>query len=195
MTQPKTFVIALKDHAVSEKQLQDCKNSAIKHGWDVEVSWGVYGNTVNEDSWKGIGVTPLLDKPTMNLPGVQGCFFSHWALWNKCIELNESIIILEHDAIICNKWIPLNINSDIIKLHERYKPKKVRFDEHTGNWSTSGHAYLITPSAAKKLINFSRATGGIPVDILMGDNVVKVGHLGSPELVSRQNSYSSTTHL
>ena len=121
-------------------------------------------------------------------------FFSHWNLWNKCVELDSPIIILEHDAIIQGKFTDLKSNG-IIKLHEHYKPKKIRYDEHTGNWSTSGHAYYITPLAAKSLIDFSKSIGGIPVDILMGDKVVTVEHLGAPELVSRQNTYSSTTNL
>ena len=37
-------------------------------------------------------------------------FFSHYNLWKKCIELNESILILEHDATINYK-----INFDVLK--------------------------------------------------------------------------------
>lgn len=37
-------------------------------------------------------------------------FFSHYNLWMKCLELNESILILEHDATICNE-----INLDLLK--------------------------------------------------------------------------------
>jgi GR25 family glycosyltransferase involved in LPS biosynthesis len=112
----------------------------------------------------------------------------------KCIELNEPIVILEHDAIIQRKWESLLIK-DIVKLHAHYKPKKIRYDEHTGNWSTSGHAYCITPQAAQSLIKFSKKVGGIPVDILMGDNVVNVTHLGTPELIARQNKFSTTTNI
>jgi GR25 family glycosyltransferase involved in LPS biosynthesis len=192
--QPKTFVIALKGHPISEAQLTDCLASAKKFNWNIEVSWGVNGRSINETLWKHIGVVPLLNKPTMPQIGTQGCFFSHWNLWQQCIKLNEPIVILEHDAIIQGKWEPLLIE-DVVKLHARYKPKKIRYDEHTGNWSTSGHAYCITPRAVQSLIEFSKKVGGIPVDILMGDNVVNVTHLGTPELVARQNTFSTTTNI
>lgn len=193
-SQPRTFVIALKDHAISEEQLQDCLRSASMYDWHIEVFWGVNGLTLSNNAWNNIGVNPLLNKPTMQQKGTQGCFFSHWNLWQKCIELNEPIVILEHDAIIQRKWESLLIK-DIVKLHAQYKPKKIRYDEHTGNWSTSGHAYCMTPQAAQSLIKFSKKVGGIPVDILMGDNVVNVTHLGTPELIARQNTFSTTTNI
>jgi GR25 family glycosyltransferase involved in LPS biosynthesis len=192
--QPKTFIIALKGHPISEAQLCDCIESAKKFNWNIEISWGVDGRNINETHWKNIEVVPLLNKPTMSQIGTQGCFFSHWELWNKCIELNEPIIILEHDAIIQDYWPPLNADS-IIKLHAHYKSKKVRIDEDTGSWTTSGHAYCLSPSHATTLINFSKRVGGIPVDILMGDKVVPVKHLGVPELVARQNLFSTTTTI
>lgn len=193
-SQPKTFVIALKNHTISESQLSDCLASAKKFNWIVDIFWGINGNLLTDQSWKDIGVLPLLDKPTMSQIGTQGCFFSHWALWNKCVELDEPIIILEHDALIQNFWKPIVVDS-VLKLHDHYKPKKIRIDHDTGRWTTSGHAYCLLPEHAKKLIKFSKDVGGIPVDILIGDKVVPVKHLGIPELVSRQNSYSTTTNI
>ena len=36
--------------------------------------------------------------------GEVGCFLSHWQIWNKCIEKNESIIVLEDDAILTDRF-------------------------------------------------------------------------------------------
>lgn len=193
--QPSTFVIALKGHPVSELQLQDCLKSAAHHRWHTEIFWGVNGAVLTADSWEDIGVVPLLAKPTMDQKGSWGCFFSHWKLWHKCVELNEPIVILEHDAVIQNTWPHLDLSESIIKLHAHYKPKKIRIDEHTGNWSTSTHAYCLSPDHAKKLINFARTVGALPADMFMGDKVVSVSHLGIPELVERQNTVSTTTSL
>lgn len=194
-TQPRTFVIALKDHDVSKAQLQDCLSSAVNHNWHVEIFWGVNGATLTIEDWKGLGVIPLLDKPTMDRKGTWGCFFSHWNLWQKCIELNEPIVILEHDAVIQSTWPQFKLTDSLIKLHAHYKPKKIRIDEHTGSWSTSTHAYCLSPDHAKKLINFARTVGALPADMFMGDKVVSVSHLGIPELVERQNTVSTTTAL
>ena len=32
-------------------------------------------------------------------PGVIGCFYSHYRLWQKCIELDEPILVFEDDVI------------------------------------------------------------------------------------------------
>jgi hypothetical protein len=192
--QPKTFVIALQGHKISEKQLNECLDSAATYEWNVNVSWGVYGNTITQDTWKDIGLIPRYEKPTMSKPGVQGCFLSHWKLWNLCIELDEPIIILEHDAVIKQSWKPLELGDSLIKLHRHYSGKKIKYDDDSGHWSKSGHAYCISPNHAQTLINFVNKVGAYEVDIIMGDKVLPVQHL-SPSWVERQNSYSTTENL
>lgn len=193
--QPKTFVIALKKHTISETQVTECLVSAKKFNWHVEIEWGVNGNTITEQTWEKENIKPRLDKPTMSKPGVQGCFLSHWGLWKKCIKLNQPIIILEHDAIIQNYWSPLEITNSVVKLHRYYKQKNPKYDDDSGLWSPSGHAYCITPELANKLISFVKLHGAYEVDRLIGTNVVGLVHLGSPSLVERQNSFSTTTNL
>ena len=194
-TQPKTFVIALKDHPVSESQLADCLASAKRHGWGVEIFWGVNGNTINSTTWKSLGLFPRPDKPTMSKPGVQGCFLSHYSLWNKCIELNEPIIILEHDALIQEAWPGITLTTAVIKLHRYYKQKNIKYDSDTGVWSPSGHAYCISPTHAKILVNYVKKIGAFEVDRILGQQVINVEHLGKPSLVERQDSYSTTENL
>jgi glycosyl transferase family 25 len=194
-TQPKTFVIAIKGHPVSERQLQDCLDSAEKFNWDIEVFWGVNGNTLTEESWKQIGVNPLLNKPTMLRKGTWGCFFSHWVLWNRCLELNKPIIVLEHDAVIMESWRPIEIKKSMIKLHRYYKQKNPKYDDDSGLWSPSTHAYCILPKHARILIDFAKNVGGYETDRMMGDRVLQVEHLGKPSMVERQDSYSTTENL
>jgi glycosyl transferase family 25 len=193
--QPKTFVIAVKGHPVSENQLQDCLSTAEEFNWDINIFWGVDGRTITKDTWITEGITPRLDKPTMGRPGVQGCFLSHWALWKKCVELNEPIIILEHDAIIQGPWQPLELTDSIIKLHRYYKQKNPKYDEDTGLWSASGHAYCLSPAHADTLIKFVKNKGAFEADRIIGDKVIPFKHLGKPSLVERQNEYSTTTNL
>ena len=194
-TQPKTFVIAIRGHPVSEKQLQDCLDSANRLDWKVEIFWGVNGKTLTEESWKQIGVKPLINKPTMSKRGTWGCFFSHWNLWHRCIELDQPMIVLEHDAIIQEHWRLIEIDEAMIKLHRYYKAKNPKYDDDSGLWSPSTHAYCILPKHAEKLINFSKAVGGFETDRMMGDKVLPVIHLGKPSLVERQDSYSTTENL
>lgn len=194
-SQPKTFVIAIKGHSVSEQQLKDCLASAEKFNWNVEVFWGVDGRTITNETWKNEEIFPRLDKPTMSRIGVQGCFLSHWNLWKKCLELNEPIIILEHDAVIQNQWNPITIDKKIIKLHREYSRKQIYTDEDSGRWTKSGHAYCILPKHADTLIKFVRKVGAFEADRIIGDKVIGYEHLGKPSLVERQNQFSTTTSL
>jgi hypothetical protein len=194
-TQPKTFVIAIKGHPVSESLLKDCLDSAEKFSWDIEVFWGINGSTLTETDWKNIGVIPLLSKPTMNRRGTWGCFFSHWILWNKCLQLNEPIVVLEHDAIIQESWKAIEIDSSMIKLHRYYKQKNIKYDDNSGIWSPSTHAYCILPKHAELLINFAKSIGGYETDRMMGNKVLSVEHLGKPSMVERQNIYSTTENI
>jgi len=38
------------------------------------------------------------DVPKLSRPGVIGCFYSHYNLWKRCVELNEPIMIFEDDV-------------------------------------------------------------------------------------------------
>jgi GR25 family glycosyltransferase involved in LPS biosynthesis len=202
--QPKTFVIALKDNTISLSQLNNCLITAKQNDWNIEVFWGTNGKTLSLDSWKQIGVTPLLHKGSMNKLGTWGCFFSHFSLWNKCIELNEPIVILEHDAIIKYKWISIEVSDALVKLHEDYSFKIDSrgwidpdgfVDSNSGQASASTHAYCITPEQANKLIYFAKTVGGYATDRMMGDKVLPVIHMGNPTIVDRQNTHSTTENL
>lgn len=191
--QPKTFVIALKDHPVSEQQLQDCLASANQHKWQIDIFWGVYGNTVTNETWKSLGI-----KSNIGKSGAVGCWLSHYYLWEKCIKLNEPIIVLEHDAIIQESWRQLTINNSLLKLHKHYRkdPMNQKWNHPVcGRWSTSTHAYCITPNLALTLINAAKKIGAYPADMFMGSNIISVELLGEPELVARQNNYSTTGTL
>jgi hypothetical protein len=194
-TQPKAFVIAIKGNLISEAQLQDCLDSAEKFNWKIDTFWGVDGRTITSDTWKNEGIFPRLDKPTMGRPGVQGCFLSHFSLWKKCLEINEPIIILEHDAIIQGHWQPLDLKESIIKLHRHYSRKSIKIDADSGSWSKSGHAYCLSPRHAKILINFVKTAGAFEVDRIIGDKVIPYVHLGNPSLIERQNSFSTTENI
>lgn len=194
--QPKTFVITLDNIEISESQFNDCQQSAKKFDWKIEKFSAINGTTITADSWKEINVTPLYNKRTMDRPGVWGCFFSHYTLWHRCLELNEPIVILEHDSVIQNFWPELEIDNEIIKLHRQYKTTRV--DEDSGNWTKSAHAYCLLPIHALKLINFAKSKGAYAVDVMIGTNVINFKHFNSKKetsLVERQHKFSTTNEI
>ncbi|MDW6091549.1 glycosyltransferase family 25 protein [Vibrio rhizosphaerae] len=104
-------------------------------------------------------------------PGEKGVYASHFLLWQKCIELNEPIVILEDD------FLPTQFFNQVIErlpsLHEKYDYLRIEAQDshvegamientHDGfqvvMWKDNRggtRGYSITPSAAKKFVENS----------------------------------------
>ncbi|MCG9693924.1 glycosyltransferase family 25 protein [Vibrio sp. Isolate22] len=102
-------------------------------------------------------------------PGQLGCYASHYLLWQKCVELNQPIIIIEDDALLFKEAFvnfiqdtsELPSNIECIRL---FKNKRRQFSSYSifqcssteihkftkGHMSATG--YFLTPSGAKKLL-------------------------------------------
>ena len=116
------------------------------------------------------------------------CFLSHWLLWNKCVEIEEPILIFEHDAIFIR---PLdvdffeNISYNVVSLndprgatrrsaqyHDSIHGKSVApapwiDDDKVPQGLPGNSAYYITPKGAKKLLNLVKNYGAWPNDAIM----------------------------
>lgn len=195
---PPCYLISLENHALSQKLSNECLESAKFYGWDINIWSGTNGYNVTKTTWENIKVRPLIDMYNMAKPGVQGCFMSHFNLWNKCIELNSEIIILEHDAIINSPWnVSLSSKNELIKLFLFRKKKRDRVDEYTGSWTPGLNAYLIHPTQAKLIINFCKTIGALPADVIIGKNIVNYKHLDYPLTIINKNMkrHFSTTNF
>lgn len=106
---------------------------------------------------------PDIDKVTR--PGVIGCFYSHYSLWKKCIDLNEPIMIFEDDVNFFRGWYPVEWEGVLIlslgKSSFLNEPYKTYLEDPVGNpqpmlwrqFSMPGASgYAIKPNAAKALI-------------------------------------------
>lgn len=154
----KSFVITLKNNERSNESANKCIYSATQHGvTDIQKftatepsDWKiVLGNVKNT-----FGIYP-------NPDAVGACFASHYRLWKHCVNLNEAILILEHDAIFVDK-LPRLHNFTCVTLG---RPSYVRFHEldptsiprpGLGTLKTKHmlghHAYCITPNTAREFI-------------------------------------------
>lgn len=105
----------------------------------------------------------------LSRPGVVGCFYSHYALWKKCVDLNEPIMIFEDDVKFYRGWKPVSwIGVLILSLGKSSfmtEPQKTYLEKPRGpaqarpwkNFSMPGASgYAITPEAAQGLIKFYR---------------------------------------
>ena len=141
---------------------------------DAELFEGTYGSDavdlfrsesriVHPISFKGTPVDECYIGKS-NRPGVMGCFYSHYRLWKKCVELNETICIFEDDVEIHRPLIPVTFDDVLIltlgaRKSEKYKqylynpsgePNAVEY-HHSSMPGTTG--YMITPVGAQKLLN------------------------------------------
>jgi glycosyl transferase family 25 len=185
----KTFIIHLskiESSLTSALKLQeDLKNINLNaelfegtYGSDANEIFIKEGRTVHPTSFKGTPVDERYTNKT-NRPGVKGCFYSHYRLWKKCVELNESIIVFEDDVEIYRPLIPVEFQDVLIltlgaRKSERYKdyldnPIGIPKAEEYHNASMPGTTgYIITPCGAQKLLDEYRTT------FLASDNAMNI---------------------
>lgn len=212
----KAFIITLKDNPYSETKAQECIRSSQKFSHcdplEIEVFYGVDKTHSRHVMEKEYGlkwtwaesntrytrcpITHLLQHPYKgaNLDSKIGCSLSHLKLWERCVELNEPILILEHDAIFIKRFPILDLHKlklcqindpdgsgtpkgnwwssqmkdrNILGIQEKtwVRNERERLDIPDGLAGNS--AYVITPFAAKDLITTVKKVGIWPNDAIM----------------------------
>jgi len=109
----KTFVIYVPGHKKSEEYMQETIASCKGMGYDAVPFEGATQHTVKE--W--IEEYPFLqkDKPYSRIANFRSesdkvyltkkaCLANQVRLWHKCVELDETIVCLEHDARCSREW-------------------------------------------------------------------------------------------
>jgi glycosyl transferase family 25 len=188
MTSLKAYVISHE----SSKVVSACVESLKKFGWPFEKFPAIDGRKIGDKDWEDIGVkmSPTAGK----LPkrkGAQGCWFSHWKLWEKCALEKTAIIILEHDAVIVSTWPDdIDIDTCIVKL---YQTAPCKTKENLGTWSKGAHAYTVTPKQAKNLMDRARTFGASPVDKHIISNAIPWRFFDRDLVKLNQRREASTT--
>ena len=123
----------------------------LKSGFDVDHDW----------------IDPILN--TRLTKGEVGCFLSHYTIWMKCIQRNESVMVLEDDAIMTDYFDMKEIESlpyDFIYLGWKEMEKSEPIDDKLVSpvYPYWGLAYVIRPEAAKILVNDCIKKSIMPVD-------------------------------
>jgi len=193
------FVITLEGNDYSETCAQRCIDSA-----DIEVK---RFPAVNADEAEGImrwhglrwtwannntsaavcPITGLKQHPYGTLAPKIGCSMSHYLLWSKCAELNEPILILEHDAVFIRSMPEVEFNG-ICQINDPdgatphgaeysrrikkrgpgvYLKTLIRPDPKMPDGLAGNSAYLIKPWAAVELMDAFHRLGVWPNDATM----------------------------
>lgn len=196
----KTYVITITTLPKSVEIAKRCIESGKQFGIDIEI----FPAITPKD-----GVYELAKKYGININGFDerfsrrenaiACFLSHYSLWKKCVETNENLFILEHDAVIVNK-IDMNINfKGVLSLG---KPSYGKFNiPRNGigpltskDYLPGAHAYMINPKAATDLINRSRLKA-IPTDVFIDRRNFSWIEEFYPWPVEVQDSFSTVQKL
>ena len=190
----KAFIIRKPDDNLSEKMADEFVASAFKFGITAEKANGVYSDHDALMQQKGLFCFPKMKEVKKNNLGFKGCFLSHYLLWEKCIELDEPIMILEHDALMIRP-LPKNIlelfthhcvldyaihepnyeeilakeGKLVVKKFPRLYADKISISKINDAHVRGSHAHIVKPLGAKTLI----------------ESVKKWGHLASDACVNQ----------
>jgi len=221
----KSFIIHLSKIEASLKTALNLKKQLEAYNMPVEMFEGTYGNDAVEMMETegrimhpfGIKGPPKPDAlpPTEEQvqhalkaqgPGVKGCFYSHYNLWKKCVELNEPIIIWEDDIILTRPYIAIDWEDILIVAlghpgkSEKYKQylefskdKPGPADYHQSSMPGCC-GYAIKPHAAKKLVNTYSKTF-LPADNAINQHHVRIqihNHVMGTALIKKDGKKSLT---
>lgn len=161
------FVITIAGLALSEARADRCMQSAAAFGIDVQQFPAVsrylaipsmleFGLDINRKIYSEISDKPIGDRDAVPLgewwitsPEI-GCCLSHFLLWEKCIALDEALMILEHDVVFVDRPPQLPRGALALNLAPSH---------YSG---TQG--YVVTPRAAGKAVKEVRQHGIQPSD-------------------------------
>jgi GR25 family glycosyltransferase involved in LPS biosynthesis len=193
----KNFIIHLSKISSSLETAINLKNQLVAYGEeDVILFEGTYGNdavlmmkeegrTVHPIGLKGKIDPEGKEAQKISSAGVMGCFYSHFRLWQKCVDLNEPIIIWEDDIILSRKFINVDWDDVLVVAlgHPNKSPKyKHLLDSPTDTPTATTYkqssmpgccGYAIKPHAAKKLIETYKNTF-LPADNAINRNIVTI---------------------
>ena len=231
----KSFAIVVEGNKISESGYRELKESYDKYGYEDElelhpaipadkvIGYSGGNNLIWNYPWEGTETdlkTGLIKSayPTQDKNKRISCFLSHWYLWHKCKNLNEMIMVFEHDSRIIRK-LPadstfqksqfdiIGINDPsmatrkskvyhdmILKNTEFFQPVP-RIDEFNIPQGLAGNsAYVIKPAGAIKMIDLAQEHGMWPNDALMCYQLIET--LGvTRNFYTRVQGLRSTTTL
>lgn len=159
----KAYIIRMKDHDISKKLAWRCAKSCDKVGQKYQF-WDAFDGTNSEiippsQCSDIIKMIKIADHYLTR--GEVACALSHISLWAHCVLLDKPIVILEHDAIMLQKYTIHGVYNSIAYLGGR--------EQQFQNWNVSptpphasegpnyhficrAHAYAIDPCVAKNML-------------------------------------------
>ena len=168
----KTFIITLLQNKHSVESAERARQSAVDVGYRETIETF---EAITPDLWEEILPYDNNFDNYARPENVGACFASHYLLWQKCIELGEPILILEHDAIFVNNLPDIDFDMCVNFGRPSYiRPYEMTYKEPIEGLQSpiqyhflGHHAYAIKPQAAKILCNDVKYRELWPNDVWM----------------------------
>lgn len=186
----KAYIIRLKNNALSKRLAKRCADScdAVGQPWQY---WDAYDGIANPIK------PPMHHGQTMNLikvtdsyltRGEVACALSHISLWIRCVEQDQPLVVLEHDAVMLNKYEKHQVFNSICYLgsKEQYSqgwpilPTPPHATEgHNYHFICRAHAYAIDPAVAKNMLAHVIRYGiNSSLDMLLRADIFPIHQIG-----------------
>ena len=183
-----TYIISIQGNEVSERLTQQCYESCQKVGQPnvrvfpafdatdspVKIQEHDYGKPIGElgtikvpEMVKGQAFINFLRLRRDDLLMTQiACFLSHYCLWCMCLDKDQPIVILEHDAVMVKPYLRHSYLNNIVYLGgcEQIEgtlrsndtiPPHASDQQGLDRFICRAHAYSIDPIMAKNLVAYS----------------------------------------
>lgn len=186
----KAYIIRVVGNAKSEEPAKNCADSCTKVG-QVYQYWDAYNGYENPiKPPKGESEVMNLIKVTDHYltRGEVACALSHISLWHHCVQIDQPIVILEHDALMVQPYTQHAVFNSICYLgsHEQVKqgwdvyPTPPHASEGPNyHFICRAHAYAIDPSVAKNMLAHVIKYGICgPLDILIRADIFPIHQMG-----------------
>ena len=185
-----SYIITLKGNATSERLSKRCQQSCESveqpyHVW--EAFDGTSGQILYPDHAKDQDHYRFLKQMNDKLSITEtATILSHYSLWAHCVKIDIPIVILEHDAIMVNKyvwhdgWNQINYLGNYSQLETGW-PSFPPHSAATNNYKfiCRAHAYAVDPAVARQLVaHIIRFGLAAPADMLIRADIFPLVQTG-----------------
>ena len=202
----KTFIIYNSVYGKSKKIAQEClKSFEGFSSWEPELHDGCTPSTLEEYDIKYNIVNGRITKGYSSeqlMLSKKSCFYSHYELWLRCIELDEPIVIVEHDTecvgelkipdnFDMNRALGIQLTTDsmlsLSSHYRKYKGKSSKNGEGIHDifyvhpkgkkYFAGATGYMLTPQACKVIVDYVSDNGWTQNDLLFDDQLIDLQYI------------------
>jgi GR25 family glycosyltransferase involved in LPS biosynthesis len=184
-------IITIKGNETSERLSKRCQYSCEKVGQDYTV-WDAFDGTSgtiyypdhakDQDHYRFL--KQMNDRLTI---GETATILSHYSLWAKCVAEDQPLVVLEHDAIMIQRYWSHNGFNQINYLGNLQQYQEGRWPDFPPHAAATknhkficrAHAYAIDPAVARQLIAHVIRFGlSAPADMLIRADIFPIVQTG-----------------